>query len=209
MPETESLVSDLQADLLVNVVVLRLLKSHKSHEREKSFEDLNSVLTWLIDNERNSVICRWPIWPCKIWPESYLVECDEVPKLFLQPTGINWINSPHSQEFMVWMILYAVIIFLDSYIAQCLMTQTSRNLSTFNFASLMPFFRLITPFLYFYRWFLRQNDVYMQKVPWFFKLKFSAELCRGPGPAGCRTATRRQGHTHTPATTITGDYVAK
>ena len=93
--------------------------------------------------------------------------------------------------------------------AQCLMTQTSRNLSTFNFASLMPFFRLITPFLYFYRWFLRQNDVYMQKVPWFIKLKFSAELCRGPGPAGCRTATRRQGHTHTPATTITGDYVAK
>ena len=93
--------------------------------------------------------------------------------------------------------------------AQCLMTQTSRNLSTFNIASLMPFFRLITPFLYFYRWFLRQNDVYMQKVPWFFKLKFSAELCRGPGPAGCRTATRRQGHTHTPATTITGDYVAK
>ena len=96
-----------------------------------------------------------------------------------------------------------------SSIAQCLMTQTSRNLSTFNIASLMPFFRLITPFLYFYRWFLRQNDVYMQKVPWFFKLKFSAELCRGPGPAGCRTATRRQGHTHTPATTINGDYVAK
>ena len=93
--------------------------------------------------------------------------------------------------------------------AQCLMTQTSRNLSTFNFASLMPFFRLITPFLYFYRWFLRQNDVYMQKIPLFIKLKFSAELCRGPGPAGCRTATRRQGHTHTPATTITGDYVAK
>ena len=93
--------------------------------------------------------------------------------------------------------------------AQCLMTQTSRNLSTFNIASLMPFFRLITPFLYFYRWFLRQNDVYMQKVPWFFKLKFSAELCWGPGPAGCRTATRRQGHTHTPATTINGDYVAK
>ena len=56
MPETESLVSDLQADLLVNVVVFRLLQSHKSHEREKSFEDLNSVLTWLIDNERNSVI---------------------------------------------------------------------------------------------------------------------------------------------------------
>ena len=35
--------------------------------------------------------------------------------------------------------------------AQCLMTQTSRNLSNFYFASLMPFFRLITPFLYFYR----------------------------------------------------------
>ena len=108
MPETESLVSDLQADLLVNVVVFRLLQSHKSHEREKSFEDLNSVLTWLIDNERNSVIC-------KIWPESYLVECDEAPKLFLQPTGIN---SPHSQEFMVWMIFSAVIIFLDSYIEE-------------------------------------------------------------------------------------------
>ena len=60
MPETESLVSDLQADFLVNVVVLRLLKSHKSHEREKSFEDLNLVLT-------------------------YLVECDEALKLFYNP----------------------------------------------------------------------------------------------------------------------------
>ena len=78
--------------------------------------------------------------------------------------------------------------------AQCLMTQTSRNLSTFNFASLMPFFRLINPFSCFYRWFLRQNGVNMQKVPWFFKLK----LCRGPGPAGVSHRNTETGtHTHT------------
>ena len=58
----------------------------------------------------------------------------------------------------------------------------------------MPFFRLINPFLCFYRWFLRQNGVYMQKVPWFFKLK----LCRGPGPAGVSHRNTETGtHTHT------------
>ena len=58
----------------------------------------------------------------------------------------------------------------------------------------MPFFRLITPFSCFYRWFLRQNGVYMQKVPWFFKLK----LCRGPGPAGVSHRNTETGtHTHT------------
>ena len=68
----------------------------------------------------------------------------------------------------------------------------------FYFASLMPFFRLINPFLCFYRWFLRQNVVYMKKVPWFFNLKFSAELCRGPGPAGLSHRNMETGtHTHT------------
>ena len=50
----------------------------------------------------------------------------------------------------------------------------SRNLSIFNFASLIPFFWLLTPEKYFYRWILRHNVVYMKKVPWFFKLKFWA-----------------------------------
>ena len=74
----------------------------------------------------------------------------------------------------------------------------SRNLSIFIFASLIPFFRLLTPFLCFYRWILRQNVAYMKKVPWFFKLQFWTELCRGPGPAGLSHRNTETGtHTHT------------
>ena len=42
-------------------------------------------------------------------------------------------------------------ILVGEHNAQCLMSRTSRNLSIFIFAPLIPYFRLITPFLYFYR----------------------------------------------------------
>ena len=61
MPETESLVSDLQADFLVNVVVFRLLESQNSRkgeiivklrEREGQRVDLGRSLKnhlWMVD----------------------------------------------------------------------------------------------------------------------------------------------------------------
>ena len=58
--------------------------------------------------------------------------------------------------------------------ARLLMSCTNKGTRQKKNASLIPFFRLLYPENCFYRWNWRQNDVYMKKVPWFFKLKFWA-----------------------------------